>query len=30
MTHLKKAVTLFAEVGQPGVPEPGVWKLAEW
>jgi hypothetical protein len=31
MTHLKRAVALFAEVGQ-GVPErdPGIWTLAAW
>jgi hypothetical protein len=31
MTHLKQAVTLFAEVGgEPGTPLPEVWKLAVW
>lgn len=31
MAHLKRAVTLFAEVGgQPGELEPEIWKLAAW
>ena len=31
MEHLKRAVALFAEIGgQPGVPEPEIWKLVEW
>jgi len=31
MTHLKRAVTLFAEVGgQPGELEPEIWKLVAW
>jgi hypothetical protein len=31
MVHLKRAVTLFAEVGE-GAPEPdpGIWALAAW
>ena len=31
MAHLKRAVALFAEVGDP-VPErdPGIWALAAW
>lgn len=28
--HLTRAVTLFAEIGEPGVMEPEVWKLVEW
>jgi len=30
MRHLKRAVTLFAEIGAPGTMEPEVWKLVEW
>lgn len=31
MAHLKRAVTLFAEVGgQPGELEPEIWKLVAW
>ncbi len=30
MSHLKKAVTIFAEVGEEGEMQPEVWKLAEW
>ena len=31
MFHLKRAVTLFAEVGEGGPePDPGVWALAAW
>lgn len=30
MEHLKRAVTLFAEVDEPGAPSPEIWKLAEW
>ncbi len=31
MEHLKRAVTLFAEVGgRPGELEPEIWKLVEW
>jgi DNA-binding SARP family transcriptional activator len=30
MRHLKRAVTLFAEIGEPGAMEPEVWKLVEW
>ncbi len=31
MVHLKRAVALFAEVGDSG-PErdPGIWRLAAW
>jgi hypothetical protein len=28
MRHLKRAVTLFSEIG--GAREPEVWKLVEW
>jgi len=28
MRHLKRAVTLFSEIG--GSNEPEVWKLVEW
>lgn len=31
MEHLKRAVALFAEVGERGPePEPGIWALAAW
>ena len=31
LEHLKRAVTLFAEVGgRPGELEPEIWKLVEW
>ncbi len=30
MAHLKQAVALFAEVGEPGVLDPEIWKLVEW
>jgi hypothetical protein len=31
MDHLKRAVALFAEVGEAGPePEPGIWALAAW
>ncbi|HEX6254498.1 MAG TPA: AAA family ATPase [Euzebyales bacterium] len=29
-THLTRAVELFADIGRSDVPEPEVWKLAEW
>ena len=30
MAHLKQAVSIFAEVGDPGEMEPEIWKLVEW
>jgi tetratricopeptide (TPR) repeat protein len=30
MTHLKRAVEIFAEVGEEGELQPGIWKLVEW
>jgi tetratricopeptide (TPR) repeat protein len=30
MVHLKQAVSIFAEVGDPGEMEPEIWKLVEW
>ena len=30
MTHLKRAVRLFAQVGADDGPLPGVWKLVRW
>jgi hypothetical protein len=31
MDHLKRAVALFAEIGEGGPdPEPGIWALAAW
>ena len=31
MTHLKQAVTIFAEIGvETGSLQPEIWKLAEW
>ena len=30
MEQLKRAVTIFAEIGAEGEPQPEVWKLARW
>lgn len=30
MAHLKKAVAIFAEVGEEGDMRPEIWKLVEW
>jgi predicted ATPase len=31
MTHLKQAVTIFADIGaEAGAPQPEIWKLVEW
>jgi tetratricopeptide (TPR) repeat protein len=30
MVHLKEAVSIFAEVGESGEPQPEIWKLVEW
>ena len=30
MAHLKQAVAIFAEVGEPGVLTPEVWQLVDW
>jgi DNA-binding SARP family transcriptional activator len=30
MTHLKQAVTLFADVGGPAPNDPAIWRLVEW
>jgi predicted ATPase len=30
MLHLKRAVTLFAEIGEPDEHAPEIWKLAAW
>jgi DNA-binding SARP family transcriptional activator/predicted ATPase len=30
MEHLKAAVAIFAEVGEPGILEPGIWRLVDW
>lgn len=30
MVHLKRAVAIFAEIGEPGKMEPAIWKLVEW
>jgi hypothetical protein len=30
MAHLKRAVAVFAEVGEPGALEPGKWRMATW
>jgi DNA-binding SARP family transcriptional activator/predicted ATPase len=30
MEHLKQAVTLFAEIGAAGEPDPEIWKLVDW
>ena len=28
--ELKRAVAIFAEIGEPGKLEPEIWKLSEW
>jgi DNA-binding SARP family transcriptional activator len=30
MTHLKQAVAIFAEVGEPDRLQPAIWRLVEW
>jgi tetratricopeptide (TPR) repeat protein len=31
MSHLKQAVTIYAEIGvEAGMVQPEIWKLAEW
>ncbi len=30
MSHLKQAVTIFAQVGEPDTMEPEIWKLVDW
>jgi hypothetical protein len=30
MGHLKRAVGIFAEIGEEGELQPEIWKLAEW
>jgi len=30
LEELRKAVTIFAEVGRPGGMEPEIWKLVDW
>ena len=31
MTHLKQAVSIYAEIGvEAGTVQPEIWKLAEW
>jgi DNA-binding SARP family transcriptional activator len=30
MRHLKRAVRVFSEIGEPGTSEPEVWKLVGW
>ena len=30
MVHLKQAVALFADIGEPDAPAPEIWKLAAW
>ncbi|MDP9245369.1 MAG: tetratricopeptide repeat protein, partial [Chloroflexota bacterium] len=30
MRHLKRAVRLFSEIGEPGTSEPEKWKLVAW
>ena len=30
MEHLKRAVSIFAEVGQESGPEPDIWMLSHW
>ncbi len=28
--HVKRSAAIFAEVGEPGLMEPEIWKLVEW
>ena len=30
MDHLKQAVAIFAEVGEPGRLQPEIWRLVDW
>jgi hypothetical protein len=30
MEHLKRAVEIFAEVGERGELQPEIWELVEW
>jgi len=30
MEHLKRAVAIFAEIGEDGALQPEIWKLSEW
>jgi DNA-binding SARP family transcriptional activator/tetratricopeptide (TPR) repeat protein len=30
MAHLKAAVSIFSDVGEPGTLEPGKWRMATW
>jgi hypothetical protein len=30
MRRLKRAVSLFSEIGEAGTSEPEVWKLVAW
>jgi DNA-binding SARP family transcriptional activator/tetratricopeptide (TPR) repeat protein len=30
MSHLKQAVAIFAEVGEPGRLQPEIWRLVDW
>jgi len=30
MLQFKKAVEIFAEVGEQEVMQPGIWQLTEW
>jgi hypothetical protein len=30
MSHLKKAVSIFSEIGEEGKMQPEIWKLVEW
>ena len=30
MRHLKGAVTIFADIGEPEHPDPEIWKLVDW
>ncbi len=30
MEHLKRAVVIFADIGEGGEPRPEIWKLVEW
>ena len=30
MTHLKRAVEMFADVGVDTQPQPEIWKLVRW
>jgi hypothetical protein len=30
MEELKRAVALFADIGEPGKLQPAIWRLVDW